>query len=387
MVTNEMNSEPTYIFKHGNVYTVVAGHVIAAVKEAEFGHDENVTGDPLAMPPVPEDIQQGGPPCPQCQAPTEPGDHFCGHCGTPVAEHEQEWGEEPAHGQELGGGIPQHGLEDPANATMGTRAGSTITTPNGLKGTIISKIAGLWSDEVTVRFENGRIVKLPVTDGMKVTAAAPVVATDPVADLETRLAGPSDDLEARHDELETLEQDARIAASGAADDATRERLHTLIVQAAAERKEISEAAAHLASVTAFEPPAPFRMQAAEQESLGTATGGSWLDDTVGRMAAEAEATDYNKLLDEGPEALVAELDDEVLADHGAVRSIASNFIHSHTAAASDDVRGRYEQAFINRVEDRRRDELATRTQTTTTHKEAAAQDEDFNLPDDVLFGL
>ena len=112
---------------------------------------------------------------------------------------------------------------------------------------------------------------------------------------------------------------------------------------------------------------------------------SWLDNTLNEMIVEANSTDYEKLMDEGPEAFVAGLDTEMLADGGAVRSAASSWIRSKTAAADEDVRERYEKVWLARIEDVRRATFSNVKQEM--HREAAAK-ESANLDgisDDSLF--
>lgn len=351
-----MNSEPTYVFRNGHVYTVVDGQVTSAVKEADFGNEMggHPIHEPIQMPPAPHEMG-GHETCPDCGGRIDPTTGACPDCGY-------------GHHTDIGGS------HMPTHADLGDAGimAHTVTTPNGLKGTVLGKTAGLWGDEVTVRFENGRIVKLPVSDRLTIEAKADTTQT--VAQVVSKL----------RDELvnggipSTIEAEARTCMRVASDTEARE-LHEIINEA-----RYVGRADHTTQDPDPEPFAPFRMEAVEQESIGH-TSSSWLDQTMREITAEAEATNYDKLLGEGPEALVAEIDNAVLADQGAVRSIASNFIRSHTAAASGDVREQYEQAFINRVEACRREELTNRKQAT--RKEAAQQDDFSDLPDDVLFGL
>src|SRR5438270_12718836 len=40
-----------------------------------------------------------------------------------------------------------------------------VTTPNGAKGEILNRVAGVWGDEITVRFENGQIRRFETMAG------------------------------------------------------------------------------------------------------------------------------------------------------------------------------------------------------------------------------
>lgn len=259
-----------------------------------------------------------------------------------------------------------------------------IETPNGLKGQILGRVADVWGDQVTVRFENGNIVRLPVVEGMTFTAEkAP--QGHPIEDLQQRLdAIETPNLQERKTELEEIKHEARVHLTKGAALSEEEDLHRIVVQAEYELGEVSDALEHLRSeeAQAFTPPTPFE-HVVEQESVG---GGKadWLDRAVSDMIAEAEQVDYGQLLDEGPEAFTAELDDAVLSDGGAVRQMASSFIRSKTAHAEAEVRDRYETAWLARIEACRRTQLANRK--TTTQKEAAAHQEEFDsLSDDSLF--
>lgn len=377
-----MNEQPTYIFKNGSVYTVVGGKVVAAVPEGDF--DPQPHGDHMdqPMPNPPADVQQDlglEQPCAQCGS-HNCQDGTCLDCGAPCA---------PAGGaDDLAAFDPRGGdtALPPSPAHHGPHVGQVVTTPNGVKGTVLGKVAGMWGDEVTVRFENGVIKRLPVSDSLKFAAAEK--QAEPTT-FESRLAasvdGDRDSLVARLTTLAAIKRDA-TNEMGTAGFERDQQLHSFIVQAKSEEQEIKAVLAHLDASEKFEAPAAFEFgkQVVATESLG-GKDASWLDHTVEDMIRQAEATDYEKLMDEGPESFVAGLDDGAVANQGVTASMASTFIRSKTAGADEELRTKYEQVWLQRVEQVRRSELANRKQAT--HKEAAAQEQDFsNLPDDVLFG-
>lgn len=266
---------------------------------------------------------------------------------------------------------------------------SRVTTPNGLSGKVLGRVSGMWGDEVTVRFDNGRIVSVPVNQNLTFHAAEKVVEENPTKALEARLAqsidGSKESLENRVSELKSIRLEAAALIQKGAAYETEQELDRLRVEADYELGEVHAALEHLndAETESFTAPAPFRMQAVEQESVGSSDS-TWLDSTVNDMISEAEATDFGKLMDEGPEAFTAGLDAPALAEAGITRSIASRFINSKTAAANPELRQKYEQVWLARVEECRKAELLNRKETTK--KEAASQEEDqSNLPDDVLF--
>lgn len=374
---------PIHVFKEGRVYTLVEGKVVTAVGEDEFmgqGGDQGV--GPVEMPSPPPDIQNdlsGTESCPGCGAPTSLNDNYCPQCGEPVSSNGPEY---------TGIGAEPFDTVSPERA----HAIATVTTPNGLSGRVLGKVAGLWGDQVTVRLENGNIVHLPVEKDFKFASDTPELPENPVAALNTRLSasveGDAASLKARARELTQIQHDAQTLIAGEKDSLQVEALDEIALTARYEAKEVDAALQHLAELEgqAYEPPAPFGINVVEQESMGRGDG-TWLDATLNDMIAEAEATDFDQIMNEGPEALVAGLDDVALAEAGATQSIASRWISSKTAAAAPQVRERYMKVWLARVEECRRAELMGRKQVVQ-QKEAAIQEEDYSdLPDEFGFGV
>jgi len=261
-----------------------------------------------------------------------------------------------------------------------------VITPNGLKGRILGKTKDIWGDTVTVRFENGRIVQFPVSDEMRY-ASEKEEALSVTASLRERLNastdGDRDSLIARVGELKSIRREAQVKiANDGASFADEAELDNISVEAGTELNEVVAALDHINDETteAYRPPT---MHVAEQASLG-GNDGTWLDDTFSNMVSEANHTDYDKLMSEGPEAFVAELETPALADSGVTREMASSHIRSKTAGANPDARDSFETAWIDRVETLRRKEILNRK--TKAKKEAAAETDHSNLPDDILFG-
>ena len=394
-LTNEMR-EPTFIFQGNKVYAMLDGAVVAS------GTDVEEVEQKLAATPPYEDEADPGAQDPQGETEMpQPPEEVQGDIegAQPsveerLAELEQrlqqleqgEAGEQPpAPG--LDAGVPPAPAPpvDPHHGLPPAGVQARVTTPNGLEGTVLGRTQDLWSETVTVRFDNGRIVNLPVTEGMTFKAAEEKKEVSLLESLRERLAhtpdGTAASLAERRIELLDVIKQARmhLAAGGGEAD-----LHSLVVEARAEIGELEQALEHLASeeVEAFAPPAPFKMQAVEQESMGPGNG-TWLDNTLGEMIAEAEATNYEQLMDEGPEAFVADVSREALAHAGTVRNMAATFIRSHTAAADPSIREQYESVWLARVEEVRRAELAKVKEATK--KEAASEPDHSNLPDDTLF--
>lgn len=287
--------------------------------------------------------------------------------------------EKVAYGDDVSWGQSEPDVSaDPPQATH-------VETPNGLQGQILGRVKDMWGETVTVRFANGTIKQLPVSKELTFTAEKEEKKEKPAERFKKKLEEGKDDLKERKDDLEEVKKDASRHIANGVSHADGQELHSIIVQADYELEEVNDAIAYQDSdeAEAFEPPAPFAPHVMEQESVGGSSS-DWLDQTVEQMVAEAENVDYAKLLDEGPEAFAAELDDPVLVDGGSVRQMASSFIRTKTATANADIRDKYETAWLARVEQCRRQELATRKQTV--HKQAAAEKQQFeNVSDESLF--
>lgn len=363
-----MSDVTTYVFRDGHTYAIRQGKVIAAdVDPAE------VERQVLAYHEDPYGVGYEHPietTCPHCGGLTDGSDPSMA-CVCPGQHHA------PA-------AAPTQPMPMPDPSVY-----AKVVTPNGLKGTVLGKVAGLWGDEVTVRLENGRIVKLPtgtVLNGteQKTAAAKPNLLNQ----MEHRLAaipvGTRESLSERLRELAWLKDKAASLIREGASHNDSVRLDMIVVTADVERSEVSEALAYLDEAERIEAPRAFTMQAADRTSAISKEDGSWLDDAYNKMIREAEAQDFTKLMDEGPEALVAELPDSALADTGVTRQTASAFIAEKTAGVDRQIATPYMDTFLARVEQVRRAELSTRTQTH--HKEAAAQEDVFkDVPDDALW--
>ena len=375
-------AEPTYIFRDGNVYTMVDGKVTASVKEAEFGepHGGHPIEGEVTMPPAPEDVSDESV-CPQCGWGINPQDKFCKQCGSPLDQGINEVGDTYT-GEDLPGGTPFD-----AGHTPRTVAKQTVTTPNGLKGRVLARVPALWGEEVTVRFENGVIKRIPVDTNLTFASAEDSEPETPIRGLEERLAATSapdrESLVERAKELKSIKVEARQLIAEATD-SEAVALDQISVEAGYELREVVAALEHYADLEGkgFEAPAPIEgVVSAEQASTGSSKA-DWLETTYESMVAEAGAEDFEKLMDEGPEAFIAGLDTDQLADAGTTRVMASREIRSHTAGANEEVRGDYERVWLARVEERRREELASRKEEV--RKEAASGEETVP-PDESLF--
>jgi hypothetical protein len=267
-----------------------------------------------------------------------------------------------------------------------------IETPNGLKGEILGNVKGLWDDEITVRWENGRIAKYDTRpDGKytKTAAAEPESALDYLTKtLDASYSHDKTSLSSRLRDLDGVV--AKVAAIVATNDipaADARKLDGIALSAEHEQNEIREALAHLEQVDyeAFAPPASPTYAAVEQASLGGGTG-SWLDETIDDMIKEADSTDFDRLLLEGPGQFVVDVDTAALADQGVTAQLATTHIESKTAGLVGDEVEDYRKQFLAKVEVARRQELQERQRTTRVAAEQQAeQEKSDNLPDESLF--
>lgn len=367
----------TYIFKEGNVYTMVDGAIESVVKEADFQPAGHPIDGEVQMPEPPaglaEELGAEGEPCPGCGQPVAPGEPACQHCGTPAG----------------GGGFGGFNEQFPGGPEVGAPVGGmaiaqTVETPGGMKGRVLARTPALWGEEVTVRFENGNIARIPVDKRLTFANVEVEQPASKVAALQERLAADYQtdrtSLLARYDELKGLQAEAKKAlANGAPELAEYE---TVIVQAGNERLEIENVLAAKAAAEGVEPFAsPASMPEVEQASMNKTDASSWLNNVHDEMVAEAAAQDYEKLMDEGPEAFVAGLTASQLADSGTTRVMASREINTKLAGADEDQRVAYEKVWLGRVEQQRKAALANFKEEVAT-KTAS---EEISAPDESLF--
>lgn len=393
-----MKPEVTYVFENGKTYAMAEGRVVAASTDLDEveRHVKEAYGEATEMPPPPPDLGMettqgmpgptgapgpGGLPCPNCQGPLDPQNGSCLECGYQDPQTNPWTGHEPNDFGPMDSDVYDEPVRPMAR---------TVTTPNGLKGTVLGKVASTWGDEVTIRLENGRIVHLPAGTKLSFEKTASTEKTNPIKQLERKLAadvdGTQESLLTRREDLIRIRKSAMtlIREGVSHDDALR--LDEIVVTADAEGQEVEDAIEHLADeeLQGYSPPARFEVGVAPvTESMGGNDSG-WLNQAYDSLQADVEATDYGKLMDEGPEAFAAELPDAAIADSGATSDMATEFVSSKTAGTNPEIRNDYIKAFVARVEECRKEELSTRKEPTT--KEAAVQEEDYSdLPDDVLF--
>jgi len=283
-------------------------------------------------------------------------------------------------------------VEHEASQIAASESATHIVTPNGLKGKILARVKGVWDDEVTIRFENGRIASLPVSSLTFARIEDEEKGEDQIDELQKIVeasveAADASTIKSRVEELDKLKAKAASLINSKLSDTDLQRVGSILAQADYEYAEIADRVRAIEEerIAAFEPTAPFKINVVEQGGPSNGRDSSWLDGTLNDMIVEANSTDYEKLMDEGPEAFVAGLDREMIADSGTVRAAASDWIQSKTAAADDDVRERYSKVWLARVEEVRR--AANVEMKQDMHKEAAAEEAtDYDsISDDSLF--
>lgn len=340
-----------FIFENGRAYALREGKVIEAADSIEDLEERLARST-----------------CPNCGGSVSSNDEVCPHCGEPLTD-----------------------VEDNAEKEKESKTATHVSTPNGLKGKILGRNDGLWGEEVTVRFENGRIAHLRVSDKTKFSSERTASASSPLEDLRKRIEASygqdRDSLNQRLEELSEIRQEAgRIASSGTsyADEVV---LDDLAVTATAESSQVKQALELVNERTAqaYRPPSPsFQMQAAApQHSMGGGDA-SWLDHTVGQVVAEAEGRDFEQVLNEEPELFISDLSDGAVADARATRDMAVSHIRARTAGIDREQASEYERVFVDRAEQARKVAHSQRKQET--HKEAATKEDKYkDLPDDILF--
>lgn len=269
------------------------------------------------------------------------------------------------------------------------QAATHITTPNGEKGVILGRTSSVFSDTITVRFENGQIRHYDtfVGDGLKFSKENPNTPSSPIEYFHRKLdeaAAPGKaGLTARLNTLNEVKRGAAHLASQGVSDADGQKLHAVVLAADAERNEVAEALDHLNASDAEAMTAPKQAyQAVEQASLGR--GDDWLEVVAQEMVAESEGQDFDKLLREGPVEFVSGLDTGAIANAGVIAGLARDHIVGKTAGFQGKAVEEYRDRFVAAAEQARRQEFTYRTEVAKeTHtKQASVAD---NVPDDALF--
>lgn len=269
------------------------------------------------------------------------------------------------------------------------KSATHVTTPNGLKGEILSRVDGQWGDkELTVRFENGRIAKF-VAHGEEIysserTASAP---SNPIEAMQQELDADfdrnKDGLTARVASLSGIVKDASTILAQGGSYSDEASLDKLVLQAEHEKEEVESALEYLKHADA-EIIEPHGFQAVEQAELGRSKDNSWLDNTVQEMIDESEGINFDQVLEEEPGQLAAGLETGTLADQGSTAEMALSHIVAKTAAFEGPEVEDYRERFVAAVEMARRVELADRKEAT--HKQASVEkDQETDAPDEALF--
>ncbi len=268
-----------------------------------------------------------------------------------------------------------------------------VTTPNGLKGQIVSRLPTIWGNEITVRLANGEIRRYATAgddDGLTYTSEQADAPQSPVEYFEHRLEEVAEPgrpgLTARLNVLNEIREGAGRLVTAGVSNADEQKLHNIALAAEAEKLEVKEALDHLEAVDAeaFVPQAPFQTNVVEQASMGRAANDSWLDVTAKQMIAESEEQDFQKLLEEGPTMLVTELETPALADTGTTAEAAYSHVMAKTAGFEGAEVEAYREKFVAATELARRAELIYRKDNA--HKEAAAKEASTNdFPDEAMF--
>lgn len=376
-------SSINYLFgKDGQAYLYKEGEIVAsakniaeleklAISEGNFGHPY------LVSQPNPAINQNSEPnaPCPNCQGAGCPQCSFTGSQAGAAAKTakigdgnfgETKKGIEKECTYCDGTGCHYCQSDDPTQTNDVTevlkhrQSHTHVTTPNGLKGQIVSRCQGVWSDEITVRLDNGRIAKFEVVPGEEYYYSNEENPyNSPYKDLQNKLDevpdGTKDSLVKRITDLKGIRTQANTLLHTAAyvDQVT---LDEIIIMASHEIGEVQQALAALEATEEVESLMPFQINVVgAQEHMGGADA-SWLDGTLAEMIAETEGQDFDQLMSEGPERFISGLEDGAVADAGEVRALASTYIANKTIGIEPKVAEEFKQEFLDRIESVRKEE-------------------------------
>lgn len=387
-----MPVQPTFVFDDaGNAYAYLDGKIVAAASDADelekkLAGPLDGLGDPAQVgDPHPPDLnvdpnfdpsgmqdQMG---CPTCG-----GAGACPSCnGTGQASPDQAPPNEDSAISQAD--LPAASPDTLPGDNLPPRA-THITTPSGLKGQIMGKVKDVWGEEVTVRLENGRITKFHVVPGEEYKYSNEVEEENlsEVDELRQKMDempdGTKSSLIARVNDLKKIKSKASSMIRAGANYADAQKLDQIVIQAEHELQDATNTLIDLEDAEAYAPPEPF--QVAEQESLGGGDS-SWLDNTLEEMIQEAESTDFDQMMEEAPETLVAELETPALMDADGVQATAASLVASKTAGIDPEAVADFRKAFLARVEELRVAEVENRQEEEdedeeTQIKEASTDD-------------
>lgn len=368
-----MADSPTYVFDdNGEIHAFIDGEHVAS--SSDMDGLERWVNKRVAAPPMPMPGPGGPPPGPDL-GPDGPPMEDNHDDPSPAGMHVIFEGElKPAEEKEADP-LPQASPDTIPGDDLPPRA-THIITPNGLKGQILGKVKGLWSDEVTIRLENGRIAKFHITDNQQVEyVTEEKTVASPYQRMEAVLAEQVDPtkvgLRKRIAALKVVKDEAKASFS-TAKYLDEDTLHNIVVEADAQIREVVDALEHMEQSEPYAPPEP---QVFEQESMG-GVDSTWLDKTVNDMIVENEAQDFDAMLEEVPEQLVAELETPMLEDSEGVYLHASAYLVPRIAGMDKQASIDFGDAFLRRVEDCRRAELEVRNATEKEPIEKQASTED-----------
>lgn len=373
--------QPTYVFQNGKVYAFDGRRVIASAsdiatlearladKGSDFPNQEEPRGevhdrDGKPSDPDRDDTDKGKTKTPDSEPFEKDQD---------TIDYKENYDEDDKEDEE----------DDSKNKK------THVVTPNGLRGKILGRSKGVFDDQVTVKWDNGRITSLSTSGVQLEGPKKEKAASNPVERLETRVAqttpGDRNSMIERRSELMDIKKEASDALRMGAPWDIENRLDTVVASASHELREIREAMEYLDTAEAVAPP-KHDYKAATQADFGHKSASSWLDSVLGDMSREAEATDYEKFMEEGPTLFVIELNDGVLGDAQATRELAASHVRGKTAAANVPERDQYEQLWLERVEAARKEEFESRRQEAASHRQAKqAKTEQYDGPDEALF--
>lgn len=250
------------------------------------------------------------------------------------------------------------------------RTATHVTTPNGLKGTILGRTPGIWGEEITVRFANGHIASLPTASSSGFTFStaedeennslgriATIVATSVADDTAT--------LSARVETLHGVRaQASKIASTLGHDDLVR--LDGYIALARSEQDEIQSVLAARDSQVEDEAYTPY---VPPKRSFDE----SWLDRVASEEVAETVRDHESEVV-----AFVSSLTDDTIADG----STTAQVVYDKFASEVDD-----DEALDGIIESAEGTRVAVQAQRREARREAKVASDKASLeaPDESLF--
>lgn len=262
----------------------------------------------------------------------------------------------------------------------------------GVEAKVLDSYRGMWGEELVRISVRGETIDVP-RESLQFES---VEAIDPVNELKTFVSSISDGSDTRSQiradiaNLKTAKDIAyRLIVSNELTDMEERSVDSLYEAcenriANLERRLVSDMNDDDRDYLESQPKYEIGGYGVAVSSFTQTDSGSWLDEAVEKMAAEAEGLDLEKLVQDDPIVLVASLSEEVIANAVAVKNLALERVREAAGSLDQDLQDQVITAYVEKTEHARRRALAS--VKNSAKQEVEQQTKTANsVPDEGLF--